>query len=250
MEVSEARRAPGSPEATVWRITGVWAVATLLGVCELFELGVSCAAVAGIGAAGIVAFAALRAAVRRARDRTGPEPLTAATVITTLRAAALTLLGVALVVDTAAVAAIEWIAPGLFAAAAGGDAVDGTVARARDAVTDLGAALDAEIDGATVLVGTTVAVATGAAPVWFVGVGLARPLFAYGRRRRRRRHQPVYPLQPSRLRRPIGAATMAVTWLTLVPTLRGPLTRALAVAVTVLVVVSFVRDWLVVSGRR
>jgi len=106
MEVSEARRAPGSPEATVWRITGVWAVATLLGVCELFELGVSCAAVAGIGAAGIVAFAALRAAVRRARDRTGPEPLTAATVITTLRAAALTLLGVAFVGDTAAVAAI------------------------------------------------------------------------------------------------------------------------------------------------
>ncbi|RAW44772.1 CDP-alcohol phosphatidyltransferase family protein, partial [Halorubrum sp. 48-1-W] len=179
------------------------------------------------------------------------EPVTAATAVTTLRASALALLGAYLVVDPAATAGggDGWLAGALFAVAAGGDAVDGAVARATDAVTELGAELDVEVDGATVLVGATVAVVAGAAPVAFLAVGLARPLFAYGLRRRRRRGLPTHDLRPSRVRRPIGAATMLATWLALSPVPGTGASRLLTAVATVPVVASFVRDWLVASGR-
>ncbi|GAA0520696.1 CDP-diacylglycerol--glycerol-3-phosphate 3-phosphatidyltransferase [Halorubrum aquaticum] len=226
----------------------LWVVPTGFGAAGLLAVGLPGTALGGVALGGTVAIAAIRVAAGRSREAAGREPVTAATALTTLRASALALLGAYLVVDPSA-GGSEWLAGGLFAVAAGGDAVDGAVARATDAVTELGAELDVEVDGATVLVGATAAVVAGAAPLAFLAVGLARPLFAYGLRRRRRRGLPTHDLRPSRLRRPIGAATMLATWLALSPVPDAGASRLLAAAVTVPVVVSFVRDWLVVSGR-
>jgi CDP-diacylglycerol--glycerol-3-phosphate 3-phosphatidyltransferase len=231
-------------------LVALWAVPTGLGAAGLFAAGLPTAAIGGVALAGVAAVAAIRVAAGRAHEAAGVEPVTAATAVTTLRASALALLGAYLVVDPATgPSASDWLAGGLFAVAAGGDAVDGAVARATGAVTELGAELDVEVDGATVLVGAAAAVVSGAAPVPFLAVGLARPLFAYGLRRRRRRGLPTHDLRPSRLRRPIGAATMVATWLALSPVPDAGLSRVLTAAVTVPVAASFVRDWLVVSGR-
>lgn len=232
-------------------LAALWAVPTGLGAGGLLAAGVEATALSGVALGGAVALAAIRVAVGRAGASAGAEPLTAATAVTILRASALALLGAYLVVDPIAAATVGdgWLAGGLFAVAAGGDAVDGAVARATDAVTELGAELDVEVDGATVLVGAAVAVVAGAAPVAFLAVGIARPLFAFGLRRRRRRGLPTHDLRPSRLRRPIGAATMLATWLALSPVPGTGGSRLLTAAVTVPVVASFLRDWLVASGR-
>jgi CDP-diacylglycerol--glycerol-3-phosphate 3-phosphatidyltransferase len=230
-------------------LVALWAVPTGVGAAGLLAAGLPTVALGGVALGGAVAVAAIRVAAERAREAAGGEPVTAATAVTTLRASALALLGAYLVVDPAGGVASGWLAGGLFAVAAGGDAVDGAVARATDAVTELGAELDVEVDGATVLVGATAAVVAGAAPVAFLAVGLARPLFAYGLRRRRRLGLPTHDLRPSRLRRPIGGATMLATWLALSPVPGQSLSRLLTAAVAVPVVASFARDWLVASGR-
>ena len=229
-------------------LVALWAVSTGIGAAGLLAAGVDAVALFGVALGGAVALAAIRVAAERARASAGAEPLTAATAVTTLRASALALLGAYLVVDPTG-GVDGWLACVLFAVAAGGDAVDGAVARATDAVTELGTELDVEVDGATVLVGATVAVVAGSAPAGFLAVGIARPLFAYGLRRRRRRGLPTHDLRPSRLRRPIGAVTMLATWLALSPVPGTRASRLLTAAVAVPVVASFVRDWLVASGR-
>ena len=232
-----------------WRpLVALWAVPTALGAGGLLAAGVPKAALLGVAVGGLVALTAIRVATGRAREATGTEPVTAATGVTVVRASALALLGGYLVVDPA-VGGSGWIAGGLFAIAAGGDAVDGPVPRATDAVTELGAELDVEVDGATVLVGGAAAVVAGAAPVAFLLVGVARPVFAYGLRRRRRRGLPVYDLRPSRLRVPIGAVAMLATWLALLPVPGEAASRLVTTGAMVPVVGSFVRDWLVASGR-
>ncbi|MFC5133273.1 CDP-alcohol phosphatidyltransferase family protein [Halorubrum glutamatedens] len=231
-------------------LVALWAVPTGLGAAGLLAVGLPTVGLGGVALGGAVALAAIRVAAGRARESDGGEPVTAATAVTILRASALALLGAYLVVDpTATAGGNGGLAGGLFALYAGGDATDGAVARATDAVTELGAELDVEVDGATVLVGAAVAVVAGAAPVAFLAVGLARPVFAYGLRRRRRRGLPTHELRPSRLRRPIGAATMLATWLALSPVPGAGASRLFTAAVTVPVVASFVRDWLVASGR-
>ena len=232
-----------------WRhLTVLWAIPTVVGATAVTARSGSRGALVGVIAGGIVALAAIRAAVVDAEARAGLEPLTAATALTVARASALALLGASLGAGLSA-GLHPWFAGAMFAVAAGGDAVDGAVARARDAVTMLGGSLDAEVDGATVLIGATVAVAAGTAITPFLAVGLARPLFSWARRRRRRRGRPTHDLRPSRLRRPVGAVTMVATWLAVSPVVSTETSRLLTAVLTVLVTASFARDWLVVSGR-
>jgi CDP-diacylglycerol--glycerol-3-phosphate 3-phosphatidyltransferase len=232
-----------------WRhLTVLWAIPTVVGATAVTARSGSRGALVGVIAGGIVALAAIRAAVVDAEARAGLEPLTAATALTVARASALALLGASLGAGLSA-GLHPWFAGAMFAVAAGGDAVDGAVARARDAVTMLGGSLDAEVDGATVLIGATVAVAAGTAVSVFLVVGLARPFFSWARRRRRRRGLPTHDLRPSRLRRPIGAVTMVVTWLAVSPVIGTDTSRLLTAALAIPVAASFARDWLVVSGR-
>ena len=232
-----------------WRpLVVLWAIPTIAGTATVTAQGGSRGVLVGVAAGCVVALAAIRAALVDAEARGGSEPPTAATALTVARASVITLLGASLVAGPSA-GLHPWFAGATFAVAAGGDAVDGAVARARDAVTTLGGSLDAEVDGATVLVGATVAVAAETAVTAFLVVGLARPVFSLARRRRRRRGRPTHDLRQSRLRRPIGAATMVVTWLAVSPVVGTGTSRLLTAVLTILVAASFTRDWLVVSGR-
>lgn len=232
-----------------WRqLALLWVIPTVVGAAIVTARSGSRGVLVGVAIGGVVALTAIRVALVDAEARAGPEPLTAATALTVARASVLALLGASLVAGPSA-GLHPWFAGVTFAVAAGGDAVDGAVARARDAVTTVGGSLDAEVDGATVLIGAATAVAAGTAVTPFLAVGLARPGFSWARRRRRRRRRPTHDLRPSRLRRPVGAATMAVTWLAVSPVGGADTSRLLTAVLTILVGVSFARDWLVVSGR-
>ncbi|AFZ74423.1 CDP-diacylglycerol--glycerol-3-phosphate 3-phosphatidyltransferase [Natronobacterium gregoryi] len=184
-----------------------------------------------------------------ARQRVGVEPITPATWLTASRGGTLVILAGFLLIARPP-DAFAWVPATLFAVAAGLDAVDGTLARATDDVSELGSRLDVEIDSLTVLVGTLLAIQYDVVPVAFLVVGLSRYAFVAGIRYRRWAGRPVYDLDPSTPRRVLGALAMVTIWLALSP-IPGPApTRVLAVVVLFPFVANFARDWLVVSGRR
>lgn len=200
----------------------------------------------------LVVLAAELAVFWRVIERNGhgrePERITIATRVTIGRAGVIALLGGFLFVEPT-MEPIGWVPAGLFAAAALSDAVDGRIARITDSVTELGDRLDTEVDALTVLVGATMAVGYGNAPVAFLAVGLARYAFVVGIALRRVRGRPVYRLDSSQPRRLLGALAMAAVWIALLP-IPGP-TVSWAITTVVLLPFSlnFLRDWLVVSGR-
>ncbi|MWV64607.1 CDP-alcohol phosphatidyltransferase family protein [Halorubrum sp. JWXQ-INN 858] len=199
-----------------------------------------------------VAFAFLAGVVWRclgaARRDAGPEPITGATWITLVRGSAAVVLAGFLVAEPPG-GAVAWVPGVLFAAAAALDAVDGAVARATDSVSAVGGRLDVEIDSASVLVGSALAVSYGGAPAAFLLVGFARYAFVAGIHARRRRGRTVSDLDPSDRRRAVGALTMVVTCLVLLPSPGESLSWLLAILVLGPFLASFARDWLVVSGR-
>jgi len=176
-------------------------------------------------------------------------PITLATAVTLGRGAALVVFAGFLVAGFPTGRA-AWLPAVLFALAAGLDTVDGALARATDSVSDLGARLDTEMDGLTVLIGTVAVVSTDLVPTLFVVVGLARYLFVFGIWLRQRRGLPVYDLPPSQLRRVLGGLAMATIWLVLLPVVEPSVARPVAIVVLIPFVLNFSRDWLAVSGRR
>lgn len=201
---------------------------------------------AGVGIVLVVELVVFLRTIHRAHHEAGPQRLTLATWITIHRGAALALLAGFLAVDAAS-GTLAWVPATLFAIAASLDAVDGYVARATDAVTELGERLDVELDALTVLVGVLVAIAAGGAPVAFIAVGIARYLFVFGIWTRRRLGLAVYELPRSQVRRVLGAGTMVAIWFTLLPVLEEPHTRMLVTIVMIPFLLNFTRDWLAIS---
>jgi len=235
--VDPARRWPLA--ATVATVA---AVGGLLTLDRLWTAGPPPEFLLGVGAVLGLELAVFRRTIRRASREAGPERLTLATWVTVARATALALFA-GFVVAGPPVATLAW-APGvLYALVAGLDAIDGALARTRGAVTELGARLDREIDSLAVLAGAIAAVSYGAAPLPFLAVGVARYLFVFGTWWRRRRGLSVSALPESRLRRPLGAATMCVIWLALLPVPDESVTRPLATAVAVPFLLNFLADW-------
>ena len=227
-------------------VATVTAVGGLLALDRLWTAGPPPEFLLGVGTVLGLELAVFRRTIRRATREAGPERLTLASWVTIGRGTALALLA-GFVVAGPPMASLAW-APGiLYALAAGLDAVDGTLARARGAVTELGARLDGEVDSLTVLVGATAAVSYGAAPVFFLAVGLAGYLFAFGKWWRRRRGLSVSALPENRFRRPFGAGAMVVVWLALLPIPGEEITRPLAAAVTVPFLLNFLTDWLAIT---
>ena len=189
------------------------------------------------------------ATVVRSVAAAGPQPLTAATATTLVRAGCLVALGGFLAVDPTGNSGV-WIPGAIYGVAIALDGIDGQLARHRDAVTDVGRRLDTEIDAIAVLLGSVLIVIDGAALVAFVLVGLARYAFVTGCWSRRVRGLSVYDLPESRIRRPLAAGAMIVIWLALLPVPGQSGSVIVTTALLIPFVVSFVRDWLAVSGRR
>ncbi|RQH01800.1 CDP-alcohol phosphatidyltransferase family protein [Natrarchaeobius oligotrophus] len=142
-----------------------------------------------------------------------------------------------------------WLPAVLFAAVGLLDAVDGMVARTTGAVTDLGARLDAELDGLTALAGSVAVVALGAASVAFLAVGAARYLYVGSLWWRRRRERPVRDLPSSRVRAPLSAAVLVSIWLAVSPITTAQQSVLLTALVAVPFLANFLWDWLAVTAR-
>ena len=142
-----------------------------------------------------------------------------------------------------------WIPWTLYLVVAGGDAIDGALARARSAATQFGARFDNEVDALGILVGGLVGVFAGLVPVWYLLAGGLRYWFVAVRAARHLRGVPVYPLPPRESRRLLAAVQMGFLAVALLPITAGSSIRWLAALVLVPFALGFLRDWAYMTGR-
>lgn len=142
-----------------------------------------------------------------------------------------------------------WGAALLYSVAAILDRVDGFVARRSKQTSLLGSELDTVFDALGLVVAPLLAVLLGKIHLSYLLVSVAYYLFSIARARRVRLGLPVYPLLPNTLRRTLAGFQMGYVAVVLWPPFQAPLTVAAGVAFMVPLLLGFVVDWLVVSGR-
>jgi CDP-diacylglycerol---glycerol-3-phosphate 3-phosphatidyltransferase len=143
-----------------------------------------------------------------------------------------------------------WLPGFIYMAAVLLDSIDGTLARLANQATRLGAQLDMFLDGLGMLAVTMLLVQYGQVPRWYVLIGLVRYIFLIGMWLRQRLGKPNYSMPASSRRRGLAAIQMGFVAVLLWPLLRPPLTYVLAYIFGPPLLVSFLWDWLYVSGIR
>jgi CDP-diacylglycerol---glycerol-3-phosphate 3-phosphatidyltransferase len=128
------------------------------------------------------------------------------------------------------------------------DYFDGYVARITRNETKLGAILDIEFDGLGILAAILLAIQYGQLPVWYLILGLARQLFVAGMWVRTRWKLPNHPLPPTDQGRIVAGFQTGFISVALWPILSPQSTQLASIFFAVPLVLSFGRDWLVVSG--
>lgn len=191
---------------------------------------------------GIVLWSAVRV-----DEPLGRQPSTAS-IVTFVRLLALALLGGWIL--TGAMNHLTWVPVGLFAIAAGLDALDGAVARLDGNVTARGKHLDMHTDALTILLGSVVVIGIGRAPIAFIVVGVAQYAFLGGTVGRRLLGREVAKLPASPIRRLLGATLMGAIWVAMWPPLDPSFGYVLTIGVGALVLINYTRDWLAISGYQ
>jgi CDP-diacylglycerol--glycerol-3-phosphate 3-phosphatidyltransferase len=143
---------------------------------------------------------------------------------------------------------LAWAPAILFATAELLDYLDGYLARRSGRQTELGVSFDLALDNLGMLIGSALAVWYRVLPWPFLTIGLAGYLFQLGRWARRRSGREVRELPPSSSRRPIAGLMMGFLSAVLWPILEPPATILAGRFFLAPLLVSFARDWLVVSG--
>jgi CDP-diacylglycerol--glycerol-3-phosphate 3-phosphatidyltransferase len=144
---------------------------------------------------------------------------------------------------------LAW-APGvLYTIAAILDRLDGFVARSSKQTSLLGSELDTAYDALGLLVAPLLAVSYGKVHWSFLLVSAAYYIFVWGLYWRRTRQLPVYPLLPSALRRTLAGFQMGFVALILLPCFYAPFTAIVGLAFMLPILLGFMVDWFVVSGR-
>lgn len=142
-----------------------------------------------------------------------------------------------------------WIPGILYSLAAIIDRIDGYVARKNKQPSILGQELDTVFDALGLAVAPLLAVWFGQVHWSYLSVSLAYYLFQWRLKRRRERNLPVYPLPPSFFRRALAGFQMGYIAVVLWPVFQPPATTFAGVAFMIPVLVGFLVDWLIVSGR-
>lgn len=145
---------------------------------------------------------------------------------------------------------IGWFPAALCALCGLLDYADGAVARRVDGESALGARLDIEFDALLTLVVAVLCVQYEQVPLAYLGVGLARYVFVGGIWLRHWLDNPVRDLPESRLRRYLYVVQLCFGVCVLTPLFDPPLTSYGALGILIVFLSGFVRDWLVVTGRR
>lgn len=148
-----------------------------------------------------------------------------------------------------AVGLMAWIPGVLYCIAAILDRMDGYVARRSKHTSLLGNELDTVYDALGLLVAPLLAVGYGKLHWSFLLVSAAYYIFVWGLYWRRRHNLPIYPLMPSMLRRTLAGFQMGFVAFILLPCFHAPLTMIIGVAFMLPILLGFIVDWLVVSGR-
>lgn len=144
---------------------------------------------------------------------------------------------------------ISW-APGLvYGAAAILDRLDGFVARKTQQTTLLGAELDTAFDAMGLIIAPLLAVGMGKIHWTYLLLSIAFYIFQWGIYWRRKHGLPVYSLMPSQLRRTLAGFQMGFVALALLPCFQASQTIICGFAFLIPVLLGFIVDWLVVSGR-
>jgi len=143
---------------------------------------------------------------------------------------------------------LAWAPTILFTSAELLDYLDGYLARRSRRQTELGASFDLVLDNLGMLIGSALAVWYQVLPWPFLTIGFAGYLFQLGRWARRRSGREVRELPPSRSRRPIAGLMMGFLSAMLWPIVKPPATTLAGLFFMAPLLISFARDWLVVSG--
>ena len=174
--------------------------------------------------------------------------LGAGNILTMLRGLALGLLA-GFVVAPRPSGWLAWAPALLYTSAITVDLLDGYAARVTNHTTELGGSLDIEFDALGILIATWLAVFYNQLPWWYLFLGLSRYLFLLGIWWRRRQGKSVHDLPPSTHRRIVAGFQMGFSSVMLWPLVYPPATTLAGVVFAITFTASFVRDWLVVSGR-
>lgn len=144
---------------------------------------------------------------------------------------------------------LNW-APGLiYLAIILADLLDGFVARRRQRVTELGQRLDVTTDAAGLLMASLLAVSLGRLPAIYLLAGLAYYPFILGVWLRRKWHLPLLTLPPRPFARITAGFQMGLVAVALLPILDRTFVFMAAMIFMIPLLVGFLRDWRVVSGR-
>jgi CDP-diacylglycerol--glycerol-3-phosphate 3-phosphatidyltransferase len=143
---------------------------------------------------------------------------------------------------------LAWLPGILYVLSDAADFFDGYVARRTNHATRLGEILDMSFDGLGVLAAALLSVQYGQAPLWYLAVALARPLFLAGLWLRRRLHLPIYEPPPSLSRRIFAGLQMGFLAVILLPIFSPPGAHIAAALFGLPLLAGFLRDWLYVSG--
>lgn len=145
--------------------------------------------------------------------------------------------------------AIAWIPGVLYTLAAILDRVDGFVARRSNRTSLLGSELDTTYDALGLLIAPLLAFNYGKVHWSFLLVSVAYYFFRWGLYWRHSHNLPIYPLLPNPLRRTLAGFQMGCVALLLLPCFLAPFTTTVALIFMLPILMGFVVDWLVVSGR-
>lgn len=144
--------------------------------------------------------------------------------------------------------ALAWGIVLLYTIADIADYLDGYVARRANHTTTLGGILDMEFDGLGTIVVILLAISFGQLPWWYLALGLARYFFIFGIWLRKRLNLPIHEMTPSIHRRISAGFQMGFLSAVLWPILPRPMALIAGLFFGGATAVSFLRDWLVVSG--
>ncbi len=142
-----------------------------------------------------------------------------------------------------------WVPAFLYSAAAMLDRVDGFVARRTQRSSLLGSALDNSYDALGLFVAPVLAVNLGKVHWSYLLLSVAFYIFQIGLALREKRSLQNFALAPSKLRRTLAGFQMGYVAVALWPPFDAGITSTAGVGFMLPVLLGFLIDWLIVSGR-
>ncbi|MBD3274538.1 MAG: hypothetical protein GF372_04470 [Candidatus Marinimicrobia bacterium] len=137
----------------------------------------------------------------------------------------------------------------LYTFAALSDRVDGYLARIKNHTTVFGREIDMRLDALGILLLSVLAWQFGKIGGWYILVGLSYYIFAATTWIRQKKRLKTYPLSESRHRRVLAGMQMGLLAVCIWPIFTPPATSLAAIVFGVPLLVTFFRDFLVMTGK-